>query len=114
MFKKFLLSVFFGSVLFACGNNDLVLEKFGPTETQSGVAFNTQPDGGSAFWTVAKNATRTSVLMFDDIKLVSAPDNKSVNALVPKELYSIPGQHEIYIYDPLSGKKSNKLIFTVK
>jgi hypothetical protein len=40
--------------------------------------------------------------------------SNSVTALVPKELYSKPGQFQVYLLDKKTGKKSNGLVFTVE
>jgi hypothetical protein len=84
-------------------------------KTKVGVAFNVQPKGESAIWTITENATRTTVVVWGETQLHSTFGSaKAVTALVPKELYSKPGQFQVYLLDTKTGKKSNSLVFTVE
>ena len=45
-----------------CSKAPPVLQQMGPMKTKVGVGFNVQPNGESALWTIAENATRTTVV----------------------------------------------------
>ena len=108
----FLLIIF---LFIGCSKGPPVLKQMGPMKTKTGVGFNLQPNGESAIWTITENATKTTVIVWGETQLRSTFGGaKGVTALVPKELYSKPGQFQIYLFDPKTGKKSNSLIFTVE
>jgi hypothetical protein len=91
-----------------------VLKEIGPVKTTAGVDFNIQPDGVSAMWAKAENATKTTVIVWGD-KLIRT-DYKSPDLLtapVPKHLYAKPGQYQITLLDTKTNAKSNSLVFTV-
>jgi len=92
------------------------LKEIGPTKTKAGQAFNVQPDGQAAMWLKTENATKTTVVVWGETRLVTTfVDSKGLTALVaPKELYSKPGQFQVYLLDIKTGAKSNSLIFTVE
>ena len=95
-------------------SSELILKEIGPSNTKAGQAFNVQPDGSAAMWAITNNATENTLIMWGDRKLVTAlKSGKIVTALVPKELYSRPGQYRIYLMDSKTGAKSNSLVFTV-
>ena len=92
----------------------LKMVKMGPTTIKAGQDFNLQPEGGSAIWVAAENATKTTVVVWGETQLKSAvrvPD--LVTAGVPKELYSKPGKFEICLLDTKTGAKSNSISLTV-
>jgi hypothetical protein len=108
----FLLIIF---IFVGCTKAPPVLKQMGPSKTKAEVGFNVQPSGESAIWTIGENATRTTVIVWEKTELHSTFGSlTSVTALVPKELFSKPGQFQIYLLDKKTGKKSNSLIFTVE
>jgi hypothetical protein len=108
----FLMAVF---IFVGCTQATPVLKKMGPTKTKVGVAFNVQLNGESAIWTMAENATKTTVIVWGETRLHSTVGGSNgVTALVPKELYSKPGQFPICLLDTKTGYKSNSLTFTVE
>jgi len=108
----FLLIIF---LLIGCSKGPPLLKQMGPMKTKAGVGFNVQPKGESAIWTITENATRTTVIVWGETQLRSTFGSaKGVTALVPKELYSKPGQFQIYLLDKKTGKKSDSLVFTVE
>ena len=98
-----------------CSKAPPLLEQMGPMKTKVGVGFNVQPNGESAIWTITENATKTTVIVWGERRLQSSfGGSNSVTALVPKELYSKPGQFQLYLLDTKTGKKSNSLVFIVE
>jgi hypothetical protein len=97
-------------------NRLLTMNDYGPHETHAGQGFNVQPDGVSAFWVNAENATSTTALVVNDTVLQSTVQNdgKLVTAGVPKSVYSKAGQYSIYLLDRKTGEKSNVQKFVVK
>jgi hypothetical protein len=92
-----------------------VLKEIGPVKTKAGVDFNIQPDGASAMWAKAENATETTVIVWGDKQVRT--DYKSpelLTAPVPKDLYAKPGQYQIRLLDTKTSSKSNSLVFTVE
>jgi len=94
----------------------LALKEFGPPEVRAGQDFNIQPTGISAIWAATENATPTSVLVINGVKLKSDVQNsgKLVTAGVPREVYATPGEYPIYLQDEANGARSNELKFIVK
>ena len=98
-----------------CSKGPPVLKQMGPMKTKTGEGFNVQPNGESAIWTITENATKTTVIVWGGTQLHSTFGTaKGVTAVVPKELYSKPGQFEVHLLDTKTGKKSNGLGFTVE
>ena len=98
-----------------CSKAPPVLKQMGPMETKARIGFNVQPNGESAIWTITENATRTTVIVWGETQLHSTFGSaKGVTAIVPKELYSKPGQFQVCLLDTKTGKKSNSLVFTVE
>jgi hypothetical protein len=95
--------------------SSLKIVKMGPTPIKAGQDFNVQPDGVSAIWVDAENATKTTVVVWGEKQLKSAvrvPD--LVTAVVPKELFSKPGKFQIYLLETKTGAKSNSIVLTVE
>ena len=93
----------------------LKMVKMGPTTIKAGQDFNVQPEGFSALWVEAENATKTTVVVWGETQLKSAvkvPD--LVTAAVPKELYSKPGKFQISLLETTTGVKSSGLALTVE
>ncbi len=92
-----------------------LLKEIGPAETKAGQGFNVQPGGVSAIWTKAENATITTVIVWGETQLhTTFGSPNGLTALVPKELYSKPGQFHLYLLDTKNGNQSNSLVFTVE
>lgn len=94
----------------------LFLKDFGPRDIYAGKDFNVQPDGMSAIWANSKNATPTTVLVLGGERLRSTvnEDGSLVTAGVPRHLYAQKGEYSLYLFDPVTGKKSNELRFVVR
>ena len=94
----------------------LVLKEIGPLKTETGQGFNVQPNGESAMWFKAENATKTTVAVWGETQLNTTYVNpKELTAfVVPKELYSKAGQIQIYLLDTKTGAKSNSIVFTIE
>jgi hypothetical protein len=93
----------------------LIIKSGGPLKTKANVVFNIQPHGNAAMWLETENASENTLVVFGNKEI--KPDYHNPQKLtftVPKECYSVPGQFEIYIYNPPNGKKSNSLTFTVE
>ena len=106
----FIIFLFIG-----CSKSPPVLKQMGPMKTKVGVAFNMQPKGESAIWTIGENVTKTTVIVWGETQLHSTfGSSTGITAVVPKELYSKPGQFQVYLLDTKTGAKSNHLIFTVE
>jgi hypothetical protein len=93
-----------------------VLVDYGPTVIRAGQDFNMQPSGDNAMWAHTQNATLTSVLILNGIKLDSHyhDDTKLVTATVPKRLFEKAGEYPLYLLDTKTNLKSNELKFVVK
>lgn len=93
-----------------------VLKEMGPVKTKASQGFNVQPNGESAMWFKAENATQTTVAVWGETRLNTTFVNpKELTALVvPKELYSKPGQFQIYLLDNKTGAKSNSIVLIVE
>jgi hypothetical protein len=94
----------------------LVLKEIGPLKTKAGQGFNVQPNGESAMWFKAENTTKTTVVVWGETRLNTLFVNPTelTASVVPKELYSKPGQIQIYLLDTKTGAKSNNIVFTVE
>lgn len=93
----------------------LVLKQIGPTEIKVAQDFNVQPNGQSAMWAKTENATKTTIIMWENVKLHTTLGNSNnVTALVPKEFYSKKGQFHVYLIDAKTGAKSNTLEVVIK
>ncbi|MHB8138585.1 MAG: hypothetical protein ACYDGO_09400 [Smithellaceae bacterium] len=93
----------------------LIIKDGGPLKTKANTVFNIQPDGNSAMWLDVENASEATHVMFGSKEI--KPDfnsSKKLTFMVPRELYSIAGKYEIYIFNPPQGKKSNSLYFIVE
>ena len=113
--KVLVLSLLIIFLFMGCSKGPPLLQQMGPMKTKVGVAFNVQPNGESAIWTITENATRTTVIVWGETQLRSTFGSpKGVTALVPKELYTKPGKFQVHLSDTRTGKKSNSLIFTVE
>lgn len=94
----------------------MVLLKFGPQPVKAGKNFNVQPNGQSAMWAQGDSITPSTVIVLNNLPLKSLPnkDGKSVTAFVPQELYTTPGEFQLFLLDTKTNSKSNDLKFIVK
>jgi hypothetical protein len=118
--EKLIIFLIFLCIIFVFGGCKqkevlpLKIVKVGPATIKAGQDFNVQPEGVSAIWVEAENATKATVVVWGEKQLKSAvkvPD--LVTATVPKELYSKAGQFQIYLLDAKAGVKSNSILLTV-
>jgi hypothetical protein len=69
----------------------LVLKVLHPSATATGIKFNVQPNGISAIAVECENATRDTVILFDNNPLTTVFGNSSLlTAEVPAEYYAQP------------------------
>jgi hypothetical protein len=100
---------------FSRPNTALALLNMGPGNIKAGEGFNVQPNGDSAIWVSAKNATKSTVVFWGETKLVTTFGTPTfLTALVPQNLYASPGKYELYLVDENNGQKSNVFNVTVK
>lgn len=84
-----------------------------PRETIEKTAFNTQPDGGSAFAANGKGFDPHAVIMANGKKLPTAFGNSGwLTAEMPSALYEKPGVVTIKVVNS-NGKESNSFDFKV-
>ncbi len=92
----------------------LILKEIGPTSTEAGKAFNTQPGGGSAIWARVVNATEDTVIVWHKKELPTFTHSEEIlTAPVPRTFYARPGSFEIFLLDTRTGMKSNSMVFVV-
>jgi hypothetical protein len=69
----------------------IILKLLHPSETPRGIKFNEQPSGISAIAVECENATKDTVILFDNNALTTVFGNSSLlTAEVPPEYYSQP------------------------
>ena len=112
----FILSAFV--IYFFIVNEDHVLriEKISPPKTKVGQGFNIQPQGTSIIWIETEGLSNDStVVVWGETKLdtIVHLERQVVTACIPNELFSIPGDFEIYLIDFENNIRSNKAIFNV-
>jgi hypothetical protein len=94
---------------------NLILNRLSPHEIYIGESFNVQPDGESAIWIEAENATENTVLIVNYMELnTTFGSENALSAIMPKALCSKAGKKKTYLLDKETGKKSNYLDFFVK
>ena len=114
-FLKYATTLFLTLIFLAsCGDKNLSITDYGPPAIKAGIDFNLQANGDSAIWMKTKNETPSTIILFDEIQLKSASSIGGVTAVVPKNLYSEPGEHDLYLYDLKTGKKSKSVKFLIK
>jgi hypothetical protein len=94
----------------------LKLIRYGPDNVIAGQIFNEQPNGDSAIWTETDGATDSTVLVLNDVNLVSCVQNDGnlVTAIVPAWLYQYSGEFYLYLLDIKTNIKSNAVQFLIK
>jgi hypothetical protein len=86
------------------------IHSYGPESIRAGESFNRQPGGSSAMWLKTTNATSWTVVFFSGRELETTVESPLlVTARVPEELFSAPGNVEVYLKDRLSGHISNAI-----
>jgi len=91
----------------------LVIQKVGLTAIKAGKDFKF--NGQFALWAITKNATETTVIIWGEMQLYTTFGSPAhLTALVPNELYTKPGQYQIYLLDTKTGAKSNTVVITVE
>jgi hypothetical protein len=94
----------------------ITIEKFNPTMIKAGERFNMQPQGTSVIWIETEGLSNDSiVVVWSETKLdtIVHLERQVVTACVPEELFSTPGDFEIYLIDFENNIRSNKFIFKV-
>lgn len=92
-----------------------MIETLYPAETLAGQDFNVQPDGSSALAIKCQNATKSSVILWEGTRLLTAFGNPAaLSGIVPKDLYTRPGKYRIEILDVTTNQKSTPTSFEVK
>ncbi|MCL4395179.1 MAG: hypothetical protein M1482_10325, partial [Chloroflexi bacterium] len=88
---------------------------FGPQNVTLGQSFNTQADGASALWFKTHNAKPGLVLVIGNDQLpTDFGSPELVSARVPQGKLNSPGWITLYLYDPQTGQRSNKVQLSVK
>jgi hypothetical protein len=83
-----------------------------PAQTRAGQGFNNQPGGPAVLIVQCENAVPGTVIVVDDTPLAPSVDTGCpLSGIVPRELYSAPGRHEVYLRH--DGTESNRLVFVV-
>jgi hypothetical protein len=112
----FIISAFVFYFFIVNEDHVLKIEKFNPTMTKPGRGFNMQPQGTSVIWIETEGLSNDStVVVWGETKLdtIVHLERQVVTACVPEELFSTPGDFEIYLIDFENNIRSNKIIFKV-
>lgn len=92
-----------------------MIETLYPSETLAGQGFNVQNDGSSALAIKCRNATASSVIVWEGSRLVTAFGSPaSLSGIVPNDLFARPGKYRIEILDATTNVKSDPASFEVK
>jgi hypothetical protein len=84
-----------------------------PSETPRGIKFNEQPNGISAIAVECENATKDTVIVFDNNPLTTVFGNSALlTAEVPAEYYSQPRVIAVSLKGPTGHSES--LSFVVR
>ncbi len=90
-----------------------VLKALHPSEATAGAGFNVQPNGKSAIAVECENATKDTVILFDNHPLPTVFGSSSLlTAEVPPEYYAQPGAIAVSIKSPRG--QSASLPLTIK
>ncbi len=91
------------------------IDSWGPKSVQHGLKFNPQPDGNSAFWVVGKNISKTTVIVFNNEKLVSVvnPNGSEIAAILSDAQKLEVGKYELHLLDLANRLTSNSVYFEV-
>ena len=93
----------------------LRIKAYGPPYATAGTAFNTQSDGGSAFWFNAENTTPLTAVMINGAELPTTfgNDGKFITARVKAETIARPGTYDLVLFDKIGRRVSNEVTFKV-
>ena len=92
-----------------------VIEKLYPAETTAGIGFNMQPNGSAAIEVGARNASRSTVIVWAGKELSTVYGGATtISAEVPAQLYSRPGHYPIEIINREVNLRSPVAYFDVK
>lgn len=93
----------------------LRIKTYGPAYAAVGTSFNTQSDGGSAFWFTAENTTPLTAVMLNDTELPTTfgNDGKFITARVKAEAIAKPGTYDLVLFDKIGRRVSNEVTFKV-
>src|SRR5258706_74481 len=84
-----------------------------PPQTQAGQVFNVQPDGQAAIAIDCDGATVGSTILWNGQRLKTVVGSeKLVTAVVPKELFTKPGEASIQLQNDRG--KSNQMLFFIR
>jgi polysaccharide pyruvyl transferase CsaB len=91
----------------------LALRKLHPSVCAAGVPFNPQPGGWSALVVECDNAAPGTSIVWDGTILTTTYGSRVLlTALVPADLYAVPGTREVYLLNDFG--ESNRLHFEVQ
>jgi hypothetical protein len=94
----------------------LSIVEFNPTVATTGQSFNLQPNGDSTMWFRTQNATPTTILVINGTeKLPTVYDTPELlTVVIPREYYATAaGTYQLYLFDPLTQRKSNTVEFVI-
>jgi hypothetical protein len=97
--------------------HSLELWEIGPREAYTdGRRFYPQPGDTFAMWARTRNATPTTVLVWEDVVLASSSqaDGEQVTAIVPRYLFAKPGRYSVSLYDLEAKRRSIALPIEIK
>jgi hypothetical protein len=97
--------------------HSLELWEIGPREAYTdGRRFYPQPGDTFAMWARTRNATPTTVLVWEDVILTSSSqaDGEQVTAIVPRHLFARPGRYSVSLYDLEAKRRSIALPIEIK
>jgi hypothetical protein len=90
------------------------IESLFPALTTAGIGFNLRTNGDSAIGIASRNATPTTVVLWNGEKLATAFGNRrSISAIVPKQRLDIPGVVKLELLDSQTGLRSEAAMFTI-
>lgn len=82
------------------------VQRWGPTRTGAGQAFNEQPDGRSALWIRIDCAPRSTVVRLGDVVMKTTVRADLITASLPSDhaIISQPGKLDLELHDEASGE----------
>jgi SAM-dependent methyltransferase len=99
-------------MIFKTTGGSPIVRQLMPARTSVGAPFNRQASGSSALAIACSDARLDSVVIFGTTALETTFGSEELlTAIVPKELLSRPGEHDVFIRQ--NGVDSNRLRFVV-
>lgn len=90
----------------------LRLIRLHPAQTQAGVGFNVQSDGGSAIGIECENALAGTVIIFDGKPLTTSYGGEAMlSAVIPPSMLTRPGEYRVLLR--YGRSESNELNFSI-